>query len=109
MRIDGAVDKVAKPPYRFPRSAPYGIKEALRLFANVFQCFALSGSRFAPVCANKDAVRHFIDGAATPPWKGGELACLNILPQFGKMANLQTSPRRGGENSQSHQNGSKCL
>jgi hypothetical protein len=45
MRTDGAVGKVAKHPYRFPRSAPYGIKEASRLFTN------------RPVCANKDAAR----------------------------------------------------
>src|SRR5215831_20171429 len=77
MRTDGAVSKVAKPPYGFPRSAPYGIKEASRLFTN------------RPVCANKDAARHLFNGAATPPWKGGEWPSLNILSVLDKKANLQ--------------------
>jgi len=34
--------------------------------------FALSRSRFAPVCAAFVASRHFFDGAATPPLRGGE-------------------------------------
>ena len=34
-------------------------------------CFALSGSRFAPVCAGSDAARHFLGGAATPPVREG--------------------------------------
>ena len=67
MRTDGAVSNAAKPPYRFPRSAPYGIKEASRLFTN------------RPVCANKDAARHLFNGAATPPWKGGEWPCFQIV------------------------------
>src|SRR5207249_11861907 len=33
--------------------------------------FALSRSRFAPVCAAFVASRHFFDGAATPPLRGG--------------------------------------
>ena len=54
MRTGGAVGKVAKPHYRFPRSAPNGIKEASLPFTN------------RPVCANKDAARHFILMAQPP-------------------------------------------
>ena len=61
-----------------PRSAPY-----LFEFANHYYCFALSCSRFAPVCAARAAQARqraasikerdrLIDGAVTPPWKGGE-------------------------------------
>jgi hypothetical protein len=35
-------------------------------FSNHYYCFALSGSRFAPVCAFKER-ELFVDGAATPP------------------------------------------
>jgi hypothetical protein len=38
-----------------------------------YKCFALSGSRFAPVCAAAVASHLFIDGAATHPISGGEL------------------------------------
>src|SRR5262245_9971267 len=33
-----------------------------------------------PVCAAKEATRHFINGAATPPVKGGEWARLGTSP-----------------------------
>src|SRR5438034_8789810 len=34
--------------------------------------FALSRSRFAPVCAASVASQHLLDGACTPPLRGGE-------------------------------------
>src|SRR6059036_1432922 len=36
--------------------------------------FALSRSRFAPVCAASVASQHLLDGASTPPLRGGEYA-----------------------------------
>src|SRR5262252_10737189 len=35
-------------------------------------CFALSRSRFAPVCGNTVASRYLIYAASTPPFQGGE-------------------------------------
>src|SRR5947208_10982893 len=58
---DGAVVKVAQPPNRRSRSAP-----------NQKERFADVNSINRPVCAGKEASRHFLDGAATPPWKGGD-------------------------------------
>src|SRR6266571_1871437 len=34
--------------------------------------FALSRSRFAPVCAASVASQHLLDGACSPPLRGGE-------------------------------------
>ena len=42
--------------------------------------FALSRSRFAPVCAAFVASRHFFDGAATPPLRGGEYDAFKFRP-----------------------------
>src|SRR6058998_1351274 len=42
--------------------------------------FALSRSRFAPVCAAFVASRHFLDGAATPPLRGGEYDAFKFRP-----------------------------
>ena len=42
--------------------------------------FALSRSRFAPVCASFVASRHFLDGAATPPLRGGEYDAFKFRP-----------------------------
>src|SRR5215471_6050745 len=41
-------------------------------------CFALSRSRFAPVCGNSVASRHLIYAAATPPFQGGECRLIAI-------------------------------
>src|SRR6059036_3399895 len=42
--------------------------------------FALSRSRFAPVCAAFVASRHFLDGAASPPLRGGEYDAFKFCP-----------------------------
>src|SRR5213594_1395054 len=42
--------------------------------------FALSRSRFAPVCAAFVASRHFLDGAATPPLRGEEYDAFKFCP-----------------------------
>jgi len=42
--------------------------------------FALSRSRFAPVCAAFVASRHSLDGAATPPLRGGEYDAFKFRP-----------------------------
>ena len=42
--------------------------------------FALSRSRFAPVCAAFVASQHFLDGASTPPLRGGEYNAFKFRP-----------------------------
>src|SRR5438874_9364952 len=58
---DGAVVKVAQRPNRRSRSAPHS-KER----------FADMNLINRPVCAAKEASRHLLNGAATPPCEGGE-------------------------------------
>jgi hypothetical protein len=49
---------------------------------NHYSCFALSGSRLAPVCADAVASHLFLDGAATPPISGGELPAGTFIRSF---------------------------
>ena len=58
---DGAVVKVAQPPNRRSRSALHPRERFADI--NLFN---------RPVCAAKEASRHLLDGAATPPCEGGE-------------------------------------
>src|SRR5215831_18331757 len=53
-QADGVVGIDAQRPTRYSRSAPYFVEVTNRHY-----CFALSGSRFAPVCATKEASRRF--------------------------------------------------
>src|SRR5215471_4856520 len=41
-------------------------------------CFALSRSRFAPVCGNSVASRYLIYAASSPPFQGGECRLIPI-------------------------------
>jgi hypothetical protein len=52
----------AKPPLKGADGAVGYVRVALRLFEVTNR----------PVCAASEASQHFLDGAATPPWKGGE-------------------------------------
>src|SRR5437667_8281278 len=68
-------------PFRFVTdgvvsSAP--LRKASRI--DHYYGFALSRSRFAPVCAAFVASRHYLDGAATPPLRGGECGALKLRP-----------------------------
>src|SRR5436309_6914080 len=75
-------------PFRFVAdgvvsSAP--LRKASR--TDYYYGFALSRSRFAPVCAAFVASRHFLDGAATPPLRGGEYDPFKFRPN-GNIINI---------------------
>src|SRR6516225_11076288 len=54
--------------------------------------FALSRSRFAPVCADKGGFAIFLDRASTPPFHGGEYTRPNIHSHLLRPALLHQVP-----------------
>src|SRR5213594_2092869 len=87
--------------------------------------FALSRSRFAPVCAAFVASRHFLDGAATfeaspyraralrPPLRGGEYSSQIKLPIFQvrnyPSSTAATKPRRSESQPQQEAEGAPVV